>query len=153
MDFVRSIVIPIIVPIVVALIGLSGVIYKDTMLSWFAGAEVKRLAGEWACAWTVEEGEHEGANPIQDTLTFSVITDRRIKGLGHNSTYGPYEFEGRNSDFAVTLTYGGKRTNENFIGTAILLKQPQAGLLIGSWRQFGRDGKFVGGSVRCQKQE
>jgi len=134
-------------------LGVVGTAFGPDVREYFRGASsTSRLQGDWSCEWLVGEGEYDGSTPIYDTIHFDRASDDLVEGYGMNPTFGPYPFDGRNSDFAAAISYGGAGENENLVGVAIFEKQRDATLLMGTWRQIGIDG-LLGGSVKCAKRQ
>ena len=112
------------------------------------------LRGTWNCSWPVEIGadQHQGPNPILDTIEFTSVTDTEVEGFGTTWDFGRYPFRGENSPYAVSIAYRGA-VRPNLTGVAIFMKSADRLTEIsGEWRQLQRKGSgLVGGTMRCTK--
>lgn len=115
------------------------------------GGTIRRDLGPWACFWHVDYGEWNADSVVSDILTITSVSGSRISGTGNDPTFGTYEVEGLDSQFAVTLSYHGREEQENLVGVVILKKDPVPDILTGAWWQFTRTGEVVGGSVECTR--
>src|SRR5262249_8328429 len=115
------------------------------------GAAEDPLLGQWGCHWSVNRGERQGST-IPDTITFDHVNQAMVEGHGEETEAGRYDFSGKNSAFAVSLAYAPHGANRNFVGVALLRKEPFADSLSGEWVQYLDDLEFAGGDVICKKQ-
>ena len=148
----ERVIIAVVATAVGAAVGATVTVFAPRLIDRFWGEEFEdSLIGRWGCNWTVTEGLYDGPNPIIDNIEFTNVTRTRVEGEGTNPNYGPYPFEGKNSNFAVVFTYRGTAATSDLVGTVLLERQTVTNKLKGVWHQYGKSGDLLVGTVVCAK--